>query len=244
MQKIYGRRPVVEALESDQSLDRVYIQDSISGEFEKLVRKLCKAGNVPLKRIPKVKLDREVQGNHQGIFAVTAAVDYVTVEDLLDQLDQSASVPVVVMLDGVMDVRNVGAIARSAEVFGAQGLIVPSRQAAPISEAAIRASSGALLHLPICRTKNLHAALDVFCARDYRVLGADSKAEEPLDQVDLTGPIVLVMGSEGKGIDPNLRIYFDAACRIPQAGQTQSLNVSVAAGIILYEVFKQRNQST
>ncbi len=241
MERIYGRRPVIDALQSNQSLERVYIQDSISGDFEKQVRALCMKNGVPLNRIPKIKLDRDIKGNHQGIYAVASLITYVEIGDLIADLRKEEKKPVLLLLDGVMDVRNLGAIARSAEVFGADALILPNKKMAPVNDVAIKTSAGALMHLPICRVKNLHSALDHLCAQGFEVLGAEANGNKLLDSIDLNVPLAIVLGGEGRGIDRNLGIYFDHHVRIPQSGKTQSLNVSVAGGIMLYEVFKQRN---
>ncbi|MBK8503014.1 MAG: 23S rRNA (guanosine(2251)-2'-O)-methyltransferase RlmB [Saprospiraceae bacterium] len=240
MERIYGRNPVLEALRSEVGIDRVYIQDTISGEFEKEVRKLCKDREIPLNRVPKFKLDNEVKGNHQGIFAVSSLITYVALEDLLPQLIQSDINPVFILLDGVQDVRNIGAIARSAEVFGAHALVLPSKKSAPLNEIAIKTSSGALTHIPVCRVKNLASAIEFLSQHDVEILGADTEGDVALTDLDLTGPIAIVLGAEGQGIDRNLKIYFDHLFHIPQGGKTESLNVSVAAGIILYEIHKNR----
>jgi len=240
MDKIYGRNPVIEALQSEHAVERVYILDSISGEFEKQVRQLCKDRDIPLNRVPREKLDSEVPGNHQGIFAISSIISYVDLEELLTGLNKAKKNPVLVLLDGVQDVRNIGAIARSAEIFGADALVLPSKKTAPLNDVAIKASAGALTHIPICRVKNLSTAIDFLCKNDVQIVGADLDGSESLEKMDFSGSIALVLGAEGKGIDRNLKIYFDQRFYIGQVGKTESLNVSVAAGIILYEIHKQR----
>ena len=241
MEKIYGRNPVLEALRSEVDIDRVYIQDTISGEFEKEVRKLCKEREIPLNRVPKHKLDGEIKGNHQGIYALSSLITYTVLEDLVPQLLKSNINPVLILIDGVQDVRNLGAIARSAEVFGAHAIILPSKKSAPLNEMAIKTSSGALTHIPVCRVKNLSTAIEFLIRHNVEILGADTEGEIALTDLDLTGPIAIVLGAEGQGIDRNLKIYFDHLFYIPQRGKTESLNVSVAAGIILYEIHKNRS---
>lgn len=241
MERIYGRNPVLEALRSDHDIDRVYIQDSLSGEFEIEVRQLCKSRSIPLNRIPKAKLDAEIRGNHQGIYAISSVITYAELQDLVPQWLSSGLKPVLVLLDGVMDVRNIGAIARSAEIFGAQALILPSKKTAPLNDIAIKASAGALTHLPICRVKNLASAIEYLSQHDFEILGADQQGDIALSDLDTSGPIAIVLGAEGQGIDRHLKIYFDHLFYIPQVGKTESLNVSVAAGIILYEIHKRRS---
>ncbi|NND34993.1 MAG: 23S rRNA (guanosine(2251)-2'-O)-methyltransferase RlmB [Saprospiraceae bacterium] len=240
MDIIYGRNPVLEALKSDQDIERVYIQDSISGEFEKEIRSLCKSKDIPLNRVPKNKLDAEVKGNHQGIFARAAIIKYTDMEVLVRILLHKGENPVLLLLDGIQDVRNLGAIARSAEIFGAHALVIPSKKSAPLNEVAIKASAGALGHIPICRVSNLSSAIEWLCRNDIEIFGAETGGSIPLQDLDFSGPSAIVLGAEGKGIDRNLKIYFDHHFHIPQVGNTDSLNVSVAAGIILYEICKQR----
>jgi len=240
MERIYGRNPVIEALRAEQEIDRIYILDSISGEYEKEIRRLCKSASIPLHRVPKSKLDSEIKGNHQGIYAVTAVINYATLEKLLPQLLETVSNPVLLLLDGVQDVRNIGAIARSAEVFGAHALILPAKKSAPVNDVAIKASAGALVHIPVCRVKNLSVAIEYLSRQGVDVIGADVEGDVSLSDLNLKGPLGVVIGAEGQGIDRNLKVYFDHLFAIPQAGRTQSLNVSVAAGIILYEIHKSR----
>ncbi len=240
MDRIIGRQPVISALQSGTDLERVYIMDSISGVFEKQVRALCKTRNIPLNRIPKVKFDRGVRGNHQGIYALVSEMKYWELTEMIRTLQSEHANPVILMLDGVQDVRNLGAIARSAEVFGAHGIILPSKRSAPINEVAIKTSAGALLHLKIARVKNLQDALGTIGAEGIAVIGADAQADHGLDDINLHQPLVILLGAEGRGIDRHLKIYCDHTFAIPQVGKVASLNVSVANGIILYEIFKQR----
>ena len=244
MERIIGRQPVITAIQSETQLERVYIQDSLTGDFEKQVRALCKEKKIPLNRIPKIKLDREVKGNHQGIYALMSQVKYVEFEELLAHLLVEKPNPVLILLDGVQDVRNIGAIARSAEVFGAHALVLPTKKTAAINEVAVKTSAGALLHLPVSRVKNLQVALDVLGAKGFVVLGADAQATETLDNLTLDEPLAIILGAEGKGIDRHLKIYCDHLFAISQVGKIDSLNVSVASGIILYEIFKQRKKSS
>lgn len=240
MEKIYGRQPVLEALKKGGDVDRVYILDTLTGAFEIEIRRLCRDLGIPLNRIPRTKLDSDIDGNHQGIYAVGSAVDYKDLQALVRVAFMKDQVPVLLLLDGIKDVRNIGAIARSAEVLGAHGIVIPAKGSAPINDTAIKTSAGALLHIPVVREKNLQVALDYLCSQGFRVIGADKKDGKPLAEVDMSGPLAIVMGSEEKGIDRHLKIYFDEKCFIPQLGKTDSLNVSVAAGIILYEISKQR----
>lgn len=240
MEKIFGRNPVLEALRSDAELERVYIQDSISGAFEKIIRGLCQKKNIPLNRVPKENLDRRLKVNHQGIYAIVSKVQYHNLVTVLADLEKSGKIPLLVLLDGVQDVRNLGAIARSAEVFGADAIVLPSKGSAPVTGEAIKASAGALTHIPICREKNMSSAIELLARKGVELIGAEANGSIALHDLDLTVPIAIIFGAEGKGIDRNLKIYFDHHFFIPQTGKIDSLNVSVAAGIVLYEAHKQR----
>ena len=240
MERIIGRNPVLAALKSDHELESVYIQNTISGEFEKTIRALCQAQNVPLKRVPKAKLDRDIKTNHQGIYAILSRVRYWDLPSFLNHLFDLDDNPLILILDGVQDVRNLGALVRSAEVFGAHGIIIPQKNTAHISEVAIKASAGALLHLPICRVTKLQETLSLLSAREIILLGADSSAKKSLNEINLQAPLAIIMGAEGTGIDRHLKVYCDHLFAIRQAGKISSLNVSVAGGIILYEIFNQR----
>lgn len=231
----------MEALRSGQDIDRIYILDSVRGEFEKEIRRLCKDAAIPLHRVPKSKLDLEIPGSHQGIYAVISTLEYVDLEVLLPQLFKQKKNPVLLLLDGIQDIRNVGAIARSAEVFGADAIVIPAKKSAPINDIAIKASAGALLHLPVSRVKSLATAIEFLGKNGVEVIGADVEGDTNISDLNLMGPLGVVLGAEGKGIDRNLKIYFDHLFFIPQAGEIQSLNVSVAAGIILYEIHKSRS---
>ncbi|NND06823.1 MAG: 23S rRNA (guanosine(2251)-2'-O)-methyltransferase RlmB [Saprospiraceae bacterium] len=241
MEKVFGRMPVIEALKKGSALERVYIQDSVSGAFEVEVRTLCQQNEVPLSRIPKSKLDRDIHGNHQGIYAIGALVSYRDLETLIKVTLMKGESPLLLLLDGIKDVRNLGAIARSAEIFGAHGIVIPSKGSAPINDIAIKTSAGALLHLPVCRVKSMQSALDLLCRNEVEICGADQTGDKELSGVNFKGPCAIVFGEEGKGINNILKVYFDHHFHIPQIGKTESLNVSVAAGIVMYEVFRQRS---
>ncbi len=240
METIYGRNPVVEVLKGNNPIERVYIQDTLSGEFEKEIRALCRSKNVPLNRVPKSRLDVAIRGNHQGIYALASIINYADLESLIIDLTKENKVPLFLILDSIQDVRNIGAIARSAEIFGAHAIILSSKKTAPISETAIKVSAGALTHLPVCKVKNLGAAMDVLCRNNIEIIGADNNGTSSITDMNFKKPVAIVLGAEGKGIDRNLKIYFDHHFHIPQSGKIDSLNVAVAAGIVLYEVHKQR----
>lgn len=237
---VYGRHPVLEALESDQPVDKVYLQQGTRGEFEKELRNLCKTKEVPFTIVPQAKMGRMVKGNHQGVVAQLAATAYQKVEHLLPFIYEKGETPLLLLLDGVTDVRNLGAIARSAEVCGAQGIIVPQKNSAGLTPDAVKSSAGALMRLPVCREKSLVNTIELLKMSGVTVIASDLKADKYISDLDLTEPLCIVMGAEGEGISPGVAKAADVTFKIPQAGMLNSFNVSVAAGILLWEAMKSR----
>ncbi len=238
---IYGRNPVTEALEKGKKIEKVFLQNNLTGEFEVQVRNACEARNIPLTKVPPRKLnDLSRSHNHQGIVAYISPVAYTTVADLIPKLKEQGKIPLLVVLDGVTDVRNMGAIARSAKVFGAHALVVPSKGTARVSEEMVKSSSGAILDIPICRENSLMIALETMQMNDITVYAADINAKKTIAEQNLKGPTAIIMGSEDKGVSRKAIQIADDSVKIPQVDSFDSLNVSVAAGIILYEILLQR----
>ncbi len=237
---VYGRHPVLEALASGRPVDKVFLQQGTRGEFEKELRNLCKTHGVPFTIIPPAKLGRMTRGNHQGVVAQLAAAAYQKTEDLLPLLYEQGHTPLLLLLDGVTDVRNLGAIARSAEVCGAHGIIIPQKNSAGLTPDAVKSSAGALLRLPVCREKSLVNTIGLLQMSGVKVIASDLAAEKFLHELELTEPLCIVMGAEGEGISQGVARAADVTFRIPQAGTLNSFNVSVAAGILLFESMKAR----
>ncbi|SEP85786.1 23S rRNA (guanosine(2251)-2'-O)-methyltransferase RlmB [Neolewinella agarilytica] len=237
---IYGRHPVLEALQSGNPVDKVFLQQGTRGEFEKELRNLCKTMEVPFTIIPQAKLQRMVRGNHQGVVAQLAAAAYQKTENLLPMIYEQGETPLLLLLDGVTDVRNLGAIARSAEVCGAHGIIIPQKNSAGLTPDAVKSSAGALLRLPVCREKSLVNTVETLQMSGVKVIASDLKADKMLHELELTEPLCIVMGAEGEGISTGVARAADETFKIPQAGTLNSLNVSVAAGILLYETMRKR----
>jgi 23S rRNA (guanosine2251-2'-O)-methyltransferase len=237
---LYGRHPVVEALQNGVSLDKVMLQQGIRGEMEKELRHLCKKAGIPLLVVPKDRLKRLTSGNHQGVVAFQALVRYYRLEDVLPTIYERSEVPLFVLLDSVTDVRNFGAIARTAEVCGAHALVVPQKNTALINAEALKASAGALNTIPVCRESSLMAAVEYLQLSGVQVLASDLQAEHPIYDLNLKLPTAFVLGAEGEGISEPIARQADERFIIPQLGQTDSLNVSVAAGMMLYESMRQR----
>ena len=239
-QKLIGRKTVYEALESGLSLDHILLADNVKGEWEKKFRNLSRKQGVPLKRLPVSVLDKQSKGNHQGVIAFTPPVPYYRVEQVIPSIYEKGEIPLLLVLDGVSDIRNFGAIARSAEAFGAHAIVIPAKGGASINETSIKTSAGALLRIPVCREPSLVNALGYLRESGIFLAGAESVAEETVESVDWTVPCAVVLGSEGEGISPAVGRELDRFFAIPQKGETESLNVSVSAGIILYEMNRQR----
>ena len=243
-QIIAGRKPVLDAIESGMSLDKVMIDQKLTGAVEIKLRKLCKEKNIPLQRVPVHVLDGVSKAMHQGVVAQTAVLDFSPFEDTVDQLMYEKGDPVFLVLDQVSDVRNLGAIARSAELLGVSAIILPEGGSAKINEVSIKASAGALLNIPLCRVPSLLTALKHMKLHGIGIVVTDVKSGKSAHESDLSGPLALVVGSEEKGVRPHLMRNADSWIHIPQIGQTESYNVSVATGILLYEIARQRNFKT
>ena len=237
---IYGRHPVLEALAAGKAVDKVFLQQGTRGEFEKELRKLCKLHEVPFTVIPGAKLGRMTRGNHQGVIAQMAATAYQKTEDLIPHLYEQGLTPLFLLLDGVTDVRNLGAIARSAEVCGAHAIIIPQKNSAGLTPDAVKSSAGALLRIPVCREKSLVNTVKLLRDSGVKVIASDLNAEAYLHELTLDEPLCIVMGAEGEGISEGVGRAADVRFKIPQAGALNSFNVSVAAGILLYETMRAR----
>jgi 23S rRNA (guanosine2251-2'-O)-methyltransferase len=240
---VYGRHPVLEALRARAPLDKVLIQQGTHGPFEVELRNLCRDANVPMQPVPPERLNFLCRGNHQGVVAVVASVAYRLLEEVLPAIFQRGETPLVVLLDGVTDVRNVGAIARTAEGFGAHALVVPHRGAATLGPDAMKASAGALNWLPVCRATSMHVAVETLQTNGISVFASEMGNGKPLYETDFSGPTGLLFGAEGEGIQRNLLRLADGRFFVPMLGKIESFNVSVAAGMALYEAIRQRRPS-
>jgi 23S rRNA (guanosine2251-2'-O)-methyltransferase len=238
---IYGHHPVTEAIRAGKNVEKVYFQQGERGEMEKEIRHLTKEYGIPLQVVPKEKLNRMVKGQHQGVVAYLALVEFQNIEDVLPFLFESGETPLLVMLDGVTDVRNFGAICRSAECAGAHAVIVPQAGSALANEEAMKASAGALARMRICRVKSLFSTLEWLQECGVQIVAtALTHHSIPVYQADFSLPSAVLMGSEGDGLHPKLIRMSDVVVKIPQATNFDSYNVSVAAGITLYESLRQR----
>ena len=233
---IIGWHPVLEALEAGKELQRVLIQRDEKSERTGALLNQLKELEVPVQRVPREKLDRITQKNHQGLVAFLSPIVFQPLEELIARSYEAGESPLFVAVDGVTDVRNLGAIARSAECFGATALVIPATGVAPIQEDAIKSSSGALLRLPVARTPHLPSALQTLMAHGVKLVALSEKAAEPIHEAKLPLPMCLVLGDEEQGISAEVMHKCEMQVQLPMVGKTGSLNVSVAAGIALSHI--------
>ena len=236
---IWGRHPVLEALRAKRPLRRLLVAKGARGPVIDEIFDLARQARIPYDLRDKAQLDRLAGPRHQSVVAYQAAATYADFDTLLADLPSQSTF--LVFLDQVQDPHNLGAIIRSAHALGAQGLVVPERESAGLSPAALKASAGAALHLPVCRVANLQKALQEATAHGLFIAGLDAEGETAFTAVDFTQPCALVIGNEGKGLRRMVKQRCDTLLQIPMAGDSVgSFNASVAAGIVLYEVFRQR----
>lgn len=240
LEYVYGIHAVIEVLESGKDVEAVYLRRNTRGPRLTELRKLIKQRNVPSKDLPPQAFNKYGNKNHQGVVAIVSPVTYVDLELLVPKLFEEGKMPFFLVLDQVTDVRNFGAICRSASCFGVDAVIIPSRGSALINEYAVKSSAGAIFHLAICRVKALASAIDFLKNSGIKIAAVTEKGKDMGKESDLTGPLALMMGSEEKGISENLIEKADDVLRIPMQGPIESLNVSVACGIMLSEAYKQR----
>ena len=237
---IAGRNPVIEALHAGTGVDKVLLLKTATGENVQQIKELARQHQIPVQYVPMEKLNQLTNVQHQGVVAFRAAVNYIDLQQVIDVLNDKGEVPLFLLLDGITDVRNIGAIARTAVCCGAQAIIIPDKGVAALGEDAVKASAGALEHLHICRVNSMMKAVDTLHLNGIKVYASEMTANTLLHEVNLSEPCAVVMGSEDKGVFPALLKICDGVFKIPMVGKFESLNVSVAAGMILYETMKKR----
>ena len=239
---IIGRQPLIEAIHAGKAIDKILFQKNVEGDSIGAIRSLAKEKNIPIQVVPIEKLNSLSRANHQGVMAFVASVVYMDLQQVIDHVVSSGEVPLFVMLDGVTDVRNIGAIARSAVCTGAHAIIIPDKGVGALNEEAMKSSAGALELIHICRVNSLLKAVDTLHLNGIQVFTSEMRAEKNVAELILHEPCCLIMGDEGKGVQPYIAKAADQFFKIPMAGKFDSYNVSVATGIILYEAMKQRMQ--
>ena len=231
---VFGLHPVNEALDAGKDIESVLvIRSSQNDRLNKLLGRI-RASGVPIKMVPREKLNAITLKNHQGIVAMLSPITYQPLEEIVLGAFERGEAPILIAADGITDVRNLGAIARSAECFGAHALIVPEKGSAAINEGAVKSSSGALLRLPVCRVSNITTSLDYLKQSGIKCIALSEKSSEDLHTTEIEAPFCLVLGDEGFGVSSDVLEQCDHSLRIPMDGNTSSLDVSVSAGIALY----------
>lgn len=240
LQYLFGMHPVIEALRSGKKFDKILLKTGLEGPQFRELMELVNAAEIPYQWVPVEKLNRTTKGAHQGVIAFVAQIEYVDIEQLINNALGRTRTPLIMILDGVSDVRNLGAIARSLEVAGGQGIIVPAKGGAAINAEAVKASAGALMRIDTCKVSNLRLAIFALQQAGFKVVAASEKSEKYMYDVDMTGPLAIVMGSEGTGISKGILPLCDEMAKVPQSGEIGSLNVSVASAIMAFEAVRQR----
>lgn len=239
---IYGIRSVIEALKSGRDIDKIYIKRELGSDQADELFRLVKENRIHVQRVPVEKLNRITRKNHQGVIAILSAITYHRLEHLVPAIYEEGKMPFILVLDGITDVRNFGAIARTAECAGVDAIVIPESGSVSVGADAVKTSAGALLRLPVCRVANLAKAVTFLEENGYSLVAVSEKARQNYTQADYTAPVALVMGAEDSGISPHIFKACSTKVAIPMYGEIGSLNVSVAAGILMYEVVRQRTQ--
>ena len=239
---IFGIRPVLEAIRAGQEIDKVLVRQNMTGDLAVELMAELRRNKLNIQYVPAEKLDKITNKNHQGVVAYISPVSYQSLEQVVLKSFDEGVTPVVVLLDGITDVRNFGAIARTCECAGVTAIVIPETNSARITEDAIKTSAGALHTLPVCKEKNLVQTVKYLKASGVRVVAATEKGDKVYTDTDLTGPLAIVMGAEDTGVSPEIIRLCDDLVKIPINGKISSLNVSVAAGVMIYESIRQRQK--
>lgn len=238
---IFGVRAVLEAIDAGKEIDKILIKRDILSELSRELFAAVKGTNIPVQRVPVEKLNRITRKNHQGVIAFVSAVEYASVETLVPYLFEEGKDPILVLLDGITDVRNFGSIARTCECVGVDAIIIPSHGSVTVNADAVKTSAGALHTLPVCREKNITETIKYLKASGFRIVCATERGRMNYTQSDFNLPVCVVMGAEDTGIPSEHLALCDDWVSIPQYGKIESLNVSVATAVILYESVRQRH---
>lgn len=237
---VYGTRAVMEAARSGRQMEKVFLQAGVNNDLMKELVQALKERDVPFSWVPAEKLNRLTSKNHQGAVGFLSAIQYASLQRVIDHAYSEGRVPFLLLLDRITDVRNFGAVARTCECAGLDAIVMEEKGNAPVTADAVKTSAGALHHLPVCRVKSMKQTLKELRDNGIQVVACTEKAAEDIYVADLTGPTALLMGSEEDGISPPLLKDADVLVKIPLNGKIESLNVSVAAGVAIYEAVRQR----
>jgi 23S rRNA (guanosine2251-2'-O)-methyltransferase len=237
---VIGRTAIIEAMQTGKQLERIYMQTTVHGEVIDAIKKLADEHLIPINKVPVEKLNNFNVSNHEGCIALISKIQYQDLQSVISFIVDKGETPLFLILDGITDIRNIGGIARSAFCFGVNAIIIPDKGVGALNEDAITTSAGALEQIAVCRVNSLMKAVDDLHLNGIKVYASEMTAEKNISDLDFASPAAIVMGSEDKGIYPALMKICDEQFKIPMAGDFESLNVSVATGIILYEAMKQR----
>ena len=239
--KIFGIRAVIEAIDSNATIQKVYLQKDLKGSLFSELNSMIKEHNISTSFVPIEKLNHlSKNSNHQGVVATISPIDFYDLEELINKTLKSGATPLFLLLDQLTDVRNFGAIIRTAECTGVNGIVIQNQGSAPLNADAIKTSAGAAFKVPICRVNHLKDAMFLLQASDIKLIAATEKTEDTVYDVDFTQPSAIIMGSEHRGVNPSILKMVDAKAKLPLLGTIESLNVSVACGAFLYEAVRQR----
>ena len=237
--EIYGIRAVIEAINSSKDIDKVFIQTGLKGKLIGQLESLIRKNKINFSYVPTQKLDRLSKKNHQGVVARIAPIKFYTIDSFSEVIEKSNN-PFVLILDQINDVRNFGAIIRTAEISGVDGIIIQNSSSAPVNSDTIKTSAGAIFNIPICKVNHIKDAIYHLQSMNISIISASEKSEKNIYDVDLKGPLAIIMGSEQKGISKSVINLSNESVKLPMYGKIESLNVSLACGIFLYEVVRQR----
>ncbi len=239
---IFGIRAIMEALHADQEIDKILLNKEQSSELTKELTELAKLKRVPVTKVPEGKLNRITRKNHQGVVAYISSIAYASLDNVVDTCFSKGVSPLILILDRITDVRNFGAICRTADVAGVHAVVIPERGSAQINSDAVKTSAGALNFLPVCRVKNLYYTVKDLKKMGLTIVSVTEKTDRAIYAADFSAPTALIMGSEEDGISQELMGISDEFVKIPMKGHIESLNVSVAAGVVIYEALRQRSE--
>jgi len=238
--RIFGIRTVIEAIESKKDIEKVFIQKGLSGPLFQELNRHLKKGNFNISYVPVEKLNKLSKGNHQGVVANISPISFVSLEKLVEDSQKSSTTPLYILLDGITDVRNFGAIIRTAECCGATGIIIQEKGSAPINADTVKTSAGAVFNIPICKVNHIKDAIFHLQTYDIKLIAASEKTDDVIYDINLNQPIAIIMGDEAKGVSNSILKSVDYKAKLPMLGSIASLNVSVACGAFLYEAVRQR----
>lgn len=238
--RIFGIRAVIEAIESGKAIEKVFVQKGLSGSLFQELNKHLKNGNFTISYVPIEKLNKLSKGNHQGVVANISPISFVGLEELVERSQESDRTPLFLLLDGLTDVRNFGAIIRTAECCGVTGIIIQEKGSAPINADTVKTSAGAVFRIPICKVNHIKDAVFHLQTYDIKLIAATEKTDDMVYDIDLKQPLAIIMGDEAKGISNSILKAANHRVKLPMMGEIASLNVSVACGAFLYEVVRQR----